>query len=185
MIHHSIELPGHSRDVAIGRGASARLTDLAGWAIVGLLAARLIGTPAPLAAQVCQGAEADSMAVLRTAEGIIQADNDRDLERVLRHYAEDAVLMPPSERPVRGHPAIRPRYEALFDAYDPAIVMELQDITVCGDLAVVSGRNGGRLVGRGDAEDRELSDAFVMILRRRGGGTWVITRLMWHTDGNE
>jgi len=44
------------------------------------------------------------------ATGIVDADNARDLERVLGYYAADAVLLPPGEGPVQGLAAIRPRY---------------------------------------------------------------------------
>jgi uncharacterized protein (TIGR02246 family) len=118
--------------------------------------------------------------VRAVADGIIAADNARDLERVLGHYAADARLFPPNEPPVTGREAIRPRYEALFAGFDPAIEGRVDEVCVDGDTAFVTGHNGGRLRGRGGAADRLLDDVYVMLLRREAEGTWRISHLIWH-----
>lgn len=120
--------------------------------------------------------------VRQVATGIVQADNLREIERVLAFYDENAVLLPPNDDPVRGLEAIRPRYEGLFADYDPEIAPEIEEAEVSGDLAYVRGRNGGVLRSRGDAPDRTLNDVYLMILRRGESG-WRITRLMWHATG--
>lgn len=51
----------------------------------------------------------------RRATEIIEADNRRDIERVMRSYTADAVLIPPDAREVIGQQNIRPRYKTLFD----------------------------------------------------------------------
>jgi uncharacterized protein (TIGR02246 family) len=119
-------------------------------------------------------------AVRAVAAGIIEADNARDIDRVLGFYAEDAVLMPPGESPVTGREAIRPRYEDLFARFDPRIEPRLDEVCADGRLAFVRGRNGGRLIGRGGGETRELDDAYLMLLRREAGGAWRISHLIWH-----
>jgi acetoin utilization deacetylase AcuC-like enzyme len=69
----------------------------------------------------CDPDVAGAAYVRAVAEGIVAADNARDLERVLGYYAPRATLMPPGEPPVTGHEAIRPRYEQLFRSFDPQI----------------------------------------------------------------
>lgn len=132
------------------------------------------------AAQVCD-AELEAVRDARVvATGIIAADNARDIERVLRYYAADAILLPPGEKPVVGREAIRPRYEELFSRFDPQIDPRVDEsCTTCG-LAFVRGHNGGRLVSRQSGEARELDDAYLMVLRREAGGEWRISHLMWH-----
>jgi hypothetical protein len=85
---------------------------------------------------------------------------------------------------VVGRSDIRPRYVTLFEQYDPAISGEIERIEVCGDVAVVSGRNGGWFRGRGGRPDRRLSDVYVMVLRLEPEG-WRIARLIWHSDGGD
>jgi len=114
------------------------------------------------------------------ATGIIDADNARDIERVLRYYAADAILMPPGEKPVTGREAIRPRYEELFAAFDPRIEARVDEACAAGGIAFVRGHNGGRLIPRHGGEARELDDAYLMMLRREGDGEWRISHLMWH-----
>ena len=152
------------------------------WRCVTVLALSGSVLGARLEAQACPVPAGDSAAVRDVATGIIEADNARDLVRVLGYYAPDATLHPPGESPVSGRDQIRPRYQGLFAQYDPAIVLEIGAVDLCGDLAVVSGRNTGVLRGRGGAADRRLGDAFVMVLRR-AGREWSITRLIWHPDG--
>jgi uncharacterized protein (TIGR02246 family) len=118
-------------------------------------------------------------AVVAVMRGIIAADNARDLSRVLSFYADDAMLIPPGEPLISGLAAIRPRYEALFRAFDPAIEGQIDEVVVQGSLAFVRGRNGGVLRGREGGADRPLHDVYLAVLRRTGGG-WRISRLIWH-----
>ncbi|MEZ4456375.1 MAG: SgcJ/EcaC family oxidoreductase [Gemmatimonadales bacterium] len=132
----------------------------------------------------CDRVGPGARAVRAVAEGIIAADNARDLERVLGYYAPDAVLLPPGEPPVQGRAAIRPRYEGLFARFDPAIVARVDEVCVDGDLAYVRGHNGGRLVAREGGTSRALDDTYLMVLRRSGEGNWQISQLMWHPAGS-
>ena len=126
-----------------------------------------------------QTSTADS--VRAVANGIIAADNARDVERVMSFYAADAVLMPPNANPVTGHAAIRPRYETLFAAMSPAIVSTLDEVRVAGEWAFVRGKNTGVMRPRsGGGEARALDDVFVMLLQRGADGRWKIARLIWH-----
>jgi uncharacterized protein (TIGR02246 family) len=125
----------------------------------------------------------DSVAVSQVrsvAAGIIAADNDRALDRVLDYYANDAMLLPPNEPPVAGLDAIKPRYQALFSHFDPSIEGRIDEVCVSGTLAFVRGHNGGRLHARDGGQDRELDDLYLMLLQRESDGLWRISRLIWH-----
>ena len=125
-------------------------------------------------------ANGEATLVRAVAQGIIAADNARDITRVLDFYAEDAVLLPPNDAPVRGKRAIRPRYESLFRDFTPEIIGTIDEVHVGADWAFVIGTNRGRLLPIAGGEPRSLSDAYVMILRRTPEGRWRIGRLMWH-----
>jgi uncharacterized protein (TIGR02246 family) len=151
------------------------MTPLAGPLIAALLAP---ATDRP--AVVCPADAPGVREIRAVAAGIVAADNRRDLERVLAYYADDAVLMPPGEGPVVGRNAIRPRYEALFAAFTPAIEPHIDEACAGSGLGYVRGRNGGRLTPRASGEPRLLDDAFVMLLRLEPDGTWRISHLIWH-----
>ena len=114
------------------------------------------------------------------ATGIVDADNARDLERVLGYYAADAVLLPPGEGPVQGLAAIRPRYVGLFEAFTPQIELSVDEACASDGLAFVRGRNRGRLIARAGGAARALDDVFVMLLRRAADGAFRISHLVWH-----
>jgi ketosteroid isomerase-like protein len=114
------------------------------------------------------------------ADGIVAADNRRDLQQVLDYYASDAVLLPPGEAPVVGRDTIRPRYEALFSAFTPEIELRIDEACVRADLGFVRGHNGGRLIARASGQTRVLDDAFIMVLRLESGHVWRISHLIWH-----
>ena len=118
-------------------------------------------------------------AALGVATGIIEADNARDLERALGHYAQDAILMPPGETAVMGRDAIRPRYEALFASFEPHIETRVDEACAGGQLAFVRGHNGGRLASRAGGASRDLDDDYLMLLRQEAG-VWRISHLIWH-----
>ena len=113
------------------------------------------------------------------ATGIVAADNRRDIERVIAYYSVGAVLMPPGEAPVVGRDRIRPRYEALFAGFTPAIELQVDEACAGTGLGFVRGRNGGRLIPRASGEIRVLDDAFIMLLRHESDGVWRISHLIW------
>jgi uncharacterized protein (TIGR02246 family) len=115
------------------------------------------------------------------ATGIIEADNLRDIDRVLELYADDAVLLPPNAPPVIGKDKIRPRYETLFAGFDPGIIGRVDQVCLGGPTtAFVRGHNGGRMAARGGGEDRTLDDTYLMLLRRDADQGWRISHLIWH-----
>lgn len=133
------------------------------------------------AAPECRADAAAVKAVRAVADGIIAADNERNIDRVMGFYAADAWLMPPNAEPVRGHAAIRPRYESLFAGFDPAIVGRVDEACVSGSTAYIRGHNGGRMNPRTAAPPRDLDDAYLMLLRL-DGGQWRISHLIWHSS---
>jgi len=132
------------------------------------------------AEEVCDPGADPVRAVRAVATGIVDADNEGDLARVLDHYAEDAVLMPPGEDPVVGRARIRPRYEELFASFRPSIESHVDEACVSGSLAFVRGRTEGRMVPKEPGEARSVDDAYLMLLRKGDDGAWRISHLMWH-----
>jgi uncharacterized protein (TIGR02246 family) len=151
--------------------------------VLAVIATMRVGSATADGAPQMAGCAAESPHVrsLRAvAEGIVAADNRRDLAAVLEFYEPDAILMPPGELAVKGRERIKPRYEQLFAAYSPAIRTDVQEACADSDFGFVRGRNTGRFVPRTDAAARDLDDAFLMLLRRDAAGVWRISHLIWH-----
>jgi ketosteroid isomerase-like protein len=85
----------------------------------------------------------DTAAALRFAEEWIQAWNQRDLERILAHYAEDVTLCSPvvarllgiADGTLRGRSAVRDYFTCGLQAY-PDLRFELIDV-LCGLETIV------------------------------------------------
>jgi len=148
--------------------------------IIGAVVVLLLAVPAPSAKQDCRADSAAVREIRSVADGIIAADNQRAIDRVLGFYSADAILMPPNEGPVQGRPAIKPRYETLFEQFDPAIEGHVDEACVSGSTGFVRGRNTGAMKGRAGQRERTLNDVYLMLLRREPDGMWRITHLMWH-----
>lgn len=127
----------------------------------------------------------DSLAILAVVEGIIAADNARNLAAVLACYSDSALLLPPNAPSVRGRAAIQPRYEQVFAEFSPAIEGHIDRVTLSDEWAYVRGRNLGRLrARRPGAADRPLHDVYTMLLRKEGAGVWRIAELAWHSTSS-
>ena len=121
------------------------------------------------------------IAVRRTIQNIIAADNARDLEGVVALYTPDAVLLPPGLAPIAGTAAIRERYRGLYANSLPRLNQSIEELVVREDWAFVRGRTLGLFPGGPNQPAREIHDKFVMLLSR-DGTAWRVARLMWNTS---
>lgn len=132
------------------------------------------GRPAP-----GTGCEPTEAAIRSAARGLVAADNAEDLDAVLDHYSDGITFITPEGEVVEGKPAVRPRYEALFDGFSVEIAMEVEEVGVGDEWAFVRGRNAGELRSRATGEAEPLRDRFLMILRCQHSAGWKVSRLMW------
>lgn len=140
-----------------------------------LLAALVLLSPAD-----APGQEADSAAVRAVADEIIGADNAADLTRVMALYSDTAILLPPDGAPVRGHPAIRPRYASLFREFVPELESEIYEVRATPSFGYVVGRTRGRFRARSGETERLVSDDFLLVAAKESDGRWRIIRLIWN-----
>ena len=111
--------------------------------------------------------------------GILDSDNNANIERVLSYYGDDAVLMPPGKDEIRGMENIRRNYENIFATSILNLVPEEQEIILTKELAVYKGRTKGKVVLKSESTERMINDKFVMILES-DHGTWKIKTLIWN-----
>jgi len=122
---------------------------------------------------------ADAKAVAEVLSGIVAADNAADLEAVISHYSDDAVLLPPNDKPVTGKAAVRARYEEGFRHFRFDIAYTSDETEIFGDWAFIRGTIRGRTIPRDETPGRTLNEKYVMILHREKSG-WKISRLIWN-----
>lgn len=149
------------------------------WLVSALLLVSPVAVGKPVT-QDCRATDDGVRGIRAVANGIIAADNERALERVVQYYTADAIWLPPEQPAVVGRDRIRARYEILFAAVTPEIQPTVEEACISGGLGFVRGHNGGRVVDRASGVARDVDDAYVMLLRRDGDGAWRISHLMWH-----
>lgn len=123
----------------------------------------------------------ETAAVAKVLAGLTAADNTGDLDAVVSHYADDAILLPPNSTQVAGQPAIRAWYEEGLHRFRFEVSFDADEIQVSGDLAFVRGLINGRLVPKGEEAPRTLHEKYIMVLRRQKDG-WKISRIIWNAS---
>ena len=107
-----------------------------------------------------------------------------DAERVMATITADAVIYPSTLPPIAGAERIR---QFWFAAAGPptrvtAMQLTIDEVTIEGDMAVVSGRGSLTFVTTTNGVDsapRSLRNWHVNVLRRQADGRWRIWRRMW------
>lgn len=131
------------------------------------------------------GKDPEALAVGQVIEDLIQADEEKNLAKVLSIYAPDAVLIKPTGANVVGIEAIRAHYEALFQSGDLAIETRIEDIAVSADLAVARGVNDVTFTPGTQGEPSRVLSKYLMSLRRDSDHGWRIVNLMWSNQQGE
>jgi ketosteroid isomerase-like protein len=105
-----------------------------------------------------------------------------DSATVLRHHAEDAILMGSGAPMVKGKPAVATFLDDLFKQNTFKTAKgRVTDVTVSGDLAVETGtyemtivpKNGPAISDRGK---------YIHVWRRGPDGAWKVTRYIANSD---
>jgi uncharacterized protein (TIGR02246 family) len=120
--------------------------------------------------------------VRAVVQGIIAANAAADVDRVMRFYADDAVLIPPNLPTIDGRDAIREDYERLFEEANLLIEPRIDGIRVSNDEAVVRGINYIRSARIDTGVSECVSSRYLMTLRRLDGGEWKIDQWMWSDE---
>lgn len=103
------------------------------------------------------------------------------LEKVLAYWADDAVVMPPGQTPVKGKAAIRQMVEGTAHIPGFQISWEPQSVYISnsGDLAYMIEQNHISFVDSGGATHHEYNKA-VTVWRKDADGNWKNVVDMWN-----
>ncbi len=123
-------------------------------------------------------------AAIRTVDGqMVAAINAGDLDRWLRFFTDDAIIMPPNAPAVVGKEAIREFVSDLMASTDFAVSHDLGKVEVSrsGDLAYVSYAYELTL---NDPEGKPVSDRGkdISVLKKQPDGMWKVVLDIWNSD---
>jgi ketosteroid isomerase-like protein len=142
-----------------------------------------LGSASCAAPRAAQDAKAD---ILRTdAEWKKAVSEGRDIERIVSYWADDAIVMPPSNPPVVGKNAIREFVVESFHMPGFTITWETMDVVVApgGDMAYATGTNHVAFDDE-DGEKIELDGKTATVWRRQSDGAWKCVLDIWNESGS-
>ena len=137
-----------------------------------------------LAACAQPAAKGDPVAEVRAADvAISKAVSAKNLDAVMVHYADDAVMLPMAEPMIEGKVAIRAEWEHILAIPDMASTTTLRDanVSTAGDMAYTYGTYRARMMGE-DGKSVEEPGKFVSIWKKQPDGQWRIVVDTYNTD---
>ena len=126
----------------------------------------------------------DAVAQVRAADAAItQSVAAKDLDRILAHYADDAVMLPTAEPLIDGKTAIREEWQHILaiPAFSNQTTMRDAKVSGDGSLAYTYGTYRARMMGE-DGKPVEEPGKYVTIWRRGADGKWLIVVDTYNTD---
>lgn len=114
-------------------------------------------------------------------EEYVQAENDGDVDGIMRTCTEDIVFVPPESPPVRGKEAAEEFLRGFLEAFSVAIELDSNDIVVDGDLAYDWGTVTGTLEPN-TGEPESVSNTYLIVFERDGEGSWRQSKHIWNAN---
>jgi uncharacterized protein (TIGR02246 family) len=152
---------------------------------VRLLAAALIVFPltACAAAAPAPDLEAEAAMLMETSRAWSAAAGSGDIDAILSYWADDAVMMPPGQPPLRGKAAIRDYVES--GSTIPGFSIEWEPleahVATSGDMAYLIERNRISFQDSTGATVTETNKV-VTVWRKQHDGSWKNVLDMWNAD---
>ncbi len=152
---------------------------------------RLLASAAlSLAALVgCNGAKAPSTAttadVERATAAFHEALRTNDAETFLSFVADDVVMMPPGEAPVRGKDGLRAWYAAFLSQYrTSSLTLGDREVTVGEGFAVEIGSFEWGLIPAAGGTPVLDRGHYMQVWKRQPDGQWRFQREIWNSSAS-
>ena len=133
-----------------------------------------------------QNIERDREAIRRLHETDMQASRAGDFQMLRALMTDDAVMMPPQGRWIRG----RAELDASFQRTEAAMsqvevldyVLDFEEVQILGDYAFEWGTISGTMRDRSGGEPEQASYKVMRILQRQPDGDWKVHRSIWNEN---
>ena len=148
-----------------------------------LLAAMACLSLAACSAQT-KGAAAGEEGAVKAADAALgQAVAAKDLNKIMVHYADDAVLMPAAEPLISGKPAIAAEWKHILSIPQLENLSKLgrAEVSSAGDLAYTMGSYRSRMMGESGVLVDEPGK-WLSIWKKQPDGKWRIIVETYNTD---
>jgi len=126
---------------------------------------------------------AESDAINRIEQELVDAVNAGDLNQFLGTLADDVMYHPPEQPRITGKNAVHLWLkETFFDPFRMRLGLTLDELEVLGSLAVGHGRFALLLAPRAGGSDTRMTGRFIHIFRGNSDGSWKFARVIWISD---
>lgn len=122
----------------------------------------------------------DIAAIKQVTQEFSRAVTERNTDKVLSHYPENVVFMPPNSGTIRGKEWLKGYWGTRFKEGPVTMTLESRDVAGHGPIAY---ENGSYTMIVRDASGEESRDRgkYLFVLRR-GGGQWRYEYAIWNSD---
>ena len=124
---------------------------------------------------------ADTTAINALLDQNIAAWNSNDAAAVTATFADDAILMEPSQAAIEGKQAIQAWYEAFLKENAVKCAITPLETQVAGDWAYVRGNYTTTFTPK-SGKPMEVSGKYLDIVKRQPDGSWKIYRGMLNSN---
>lgn len=128
------------------------------------------------------GAQKADPAIVKVADAYVAAVKARDAAKVAELYAENAVEMPPHQKPIRGRDNIRKHYEQQFK--DPGaefsgVTLQRTEARVSGNIGYDTGQYSQRITPKGGKPIDDTGN-YIVILHQTDG-QWRVAHAIYNS----
>lgn len=120
---------------------------------------------------------ADQDAIRQKTADMAAAFNAKDVDKVVQHYADNSIFMPPNVPLLRGQEPLREFYRDLIEKGASDLALETTEISGHGPIAYESGSYSLSFKD-GAARDR---GKYLLVLRN-SAGAWRVEKTIWSSD---
>jgi len=128
------------------------------------------------------GAQKADPAIVKISDAYLAAVKARDAAKVVELYKEDAVEMPPHQKPVRGRANIQAYYQQQFkgeQAQFSDLRLQRTEARTSGDVGYDTGQYSQRITPRG-GKPIDDSGNYIVILHQTGG-QWRVAHVIYNS----
>ena len=135
----------------------------------------------------CNGPTARSRAATADLDKAIAAFNEalrtNDAATFMSFVADEVVMMPPGEAPVRGKEALRAWYTAFLSQYrTSSLTLTQREVLVGEGFAVEMGSFEWGLVPAGGGASVVDRGSYMQVWKRQPDGQWRFAREVWNSS---
>ena len=126
--------------------------------------------------------EADIQAIKDIVADCNAAANASDADRVLVHYADDAVVMPANAPADIGKEVIQAKARQVYGEATPQEELVVEDVEISGDLAVARVTWSGIFTPNDGSKPWEQNGNWIWVFKKQSDGVWKVTYSIWTNE---